>query len=154
MSYLVVGLLLILSVLFFGIESIINNILGYDDIRVIGSSLTGPWFRAFLGAGIVFCEIVVIDIFTSVRRTTGILKESIKLLPVFAFILTVSNAFWPILSHDIIGPISDAFESSPSEPYLAQAVDNGSFMGDILLTLAAMLAVIVINRIVNPRTNS
>ncbi|MGD9101011.1 MAG: hypothetical protein PVF45_11070 [Anaerolineae bacterium] len=158
MPYLFAGLLLTLLVLFFGLESIARSLLHVKDVKILGISLLSPGTRALLGAGVVLCEIAIIATFTNVLETVKdvfvLLRKGIKLLPLLVFIMAVGKTFWPAISN-VTHATTRVFGLSQGEPQLiSQVVNDGTFMGDILLTLAAMLFVAITNWAFHPRRKS
>jgi hypothetical protein len=154
MPYLRIGLLLILLVLFFGLEPIGQNLLNAKNVWIFGVSLFGPGVQDCLGISILLCELSLvltyIDLFRAIKHMLDFLKTSIRVLPLLIFGMTVYKAFWPLLSNVLVDPVAQVFGFSTGEPYPNQAIS----IKDILLTLAAMLFVIIATWTFNPHPKS
>jgi hypothetical protein len=154
MPYLRIVLLSILAILFFGLEPIGRKLWGAKNIWIFGVSLFGPGVQDLLGAGILLCELSLvltyINLLRAIKNILDFLKNSIRVLPLLVFGLTVYKAFWPLLSNVLVDPIAQVFGFSTGEPYLTQTIS----VKDIMLTLAAMLFVIVANWTFNPHPKS
>jgi hypothetical protein len=100
------------------------------------------------------CEIAIIltftNMFKAIKDILGFLKNSIRVLPLLAFCLTVYKTFGPLISNVFVKPTIQAFGYSTGKPYPTQAIS----VKDILLTLAAMLFVVITNRTFNPKPKS
>jgi hypothetical protein len=127
MTRFFVLLLLLFSALFFGLEPTARTALEYKDIKVLGVSLLTSDFRTFLGAGIAFCELVLI--FSSVRITSTlgnivkVIKDFIRLLPLAAFCLAAYKTFWPIINNEVIPDfIADRLGITQNPAYVAPSL--------------------------------
>ncbi|MGD9101012.1 MAG: hypothetical protein PVF45_11075 [Anaerolineae bacterium] len=156
MSCLFMGLLLIFAALFFGLEPAARTALQYKDIKVLGFSLLSPEFRVFLGVGIAFCELVLLASATSMLTTLAnivkTLKEFLKLLPLFAFLMAAYKTFWPLIANEVIpASVAQTLGISQSNVYLAQTVNSSSFSQGVLVTLVALLFFAITNQAFYPK---
>ena len=154
MQYLRIMLLLTMVILFLGLESIGQKLLDVKNVWIFGISLFGPGVQDLLGTGILLCEVFLVLTYTNllraIKNTWDFLKNSIRVLPLLVFGLTIYKTFWPLLSNVFVDPIAQVFGFSTGESYLTQAIS----VQDIILTLAAMLFVILASWTFNPHPKS
>lgn len=134
-------ILLILLALFFFPEFVLEQTQA-SDIRVLGISITSPEFRALLGVGIAFCELMIIVFSSSIVLT---IIEAIKLVPLMFFIMAMYKTFWPIVSGLIPAEGAETFNADRGT-YLQEAVNNDAFKEGVILTLVTMLFFVIVNQ--------
>jgi hypothetical protein len=154
MRFLRIVLLVTMLILFLGLESIGQKLFGVKNVWIFGVSLFGPGVQDLLGLGVLVCEVIIILTFTNVlkaiRDIFGFLKNSLRVLPLLVFVLTIYKTFGPLLSNVFVAPAAQVFGFSTRNPYRVQAIS----VQDIMLTLTAMLFVVIINWIFNPKPKS
>lgn len=155
MTRFFVLLLLLFSALFFGLEPAARTALRYKDIKVLGVSLLTTDFRTFLGAGIAFCELVIIissaRIMATMANIIKVLQDFLRLLPLSAFCLAAYKTFWPIINNEIIpASIAKRFGITQNPAYAAQSIDSRSFTHGVLVTLITLLFFAATNKYLYP----
>jgi len=143
---ILVILLMIFLGLFLGLEPFLTNVMQAQDVSIMGISLLGPGFQAFLGLGIVLVEFLIF-FFTFLDRIgdtiKAVLKPLVSLLPLLAFVASVQRTFMPfflsILPDDMAARLGGAAGVPQDESYIATAVTDGSFTINVLLTVVTML---------------
>lgn len=143
-------LLIIFLGAFLGLEPFLTNVV-QKDVTVMGISLLGTGFQAFLGLGVVFIQFLIF-FFAFLDRIgdtiKAVLKPLISLLPLLAFIGSVQRTFMPffltILPDSLALQLGEANVTASAgipqnENYIATAIANGSFTTNVLLTVGTMV---------------
>jgi hypothetical protein len=131
---------------FLGLEPFMTNFMQAADIRVLGISLTGTGFRAFLGFGVVFLEFALI-VFALLDRVGETIKAALKplasLLPLAGFLFSSYKTFAPIFTSLLPASLAAQAGIAQNDNYLAQAINDGSFRLNVIVTVAMMLLFVV-----------
>jgi hypothetical protein len=131
---------------FLGLEPFLVNVVKASDIRVLGISLTETGFRAFLGFGVVFLEFAVI-FFALLDRggetIKAVLKPLVSLLPLLGFIFSSYQTFAPIFTSLLPRSLAAQAGIAQNENYLAQAVNDGSFTRNVVVTVVMMVLFVI-----------
>ncbi len=146
MGYLFGFLLIIFLVAFFGMESFVVNYLQAADIKILGISLLSSGVQAFLGIGIIFCELGIV-IFSMLDPVGNTIKEAIKPLVkmtfLSVFLKAIYDTFSPIAFSLLPTKVALVMGATSNDYSITEAVNNGSFNQNILFTLGAMILFIV-----------
>jgi hypothetical protein len=142
MVFLLVMLLSLFLCAFLGLEPFLVNVIHATDVRIVGISLTGTGFRAFLGFGVVFLEfaLIVFALLDRVGETIkAVLKPLASLLPLVGFIFSSYQTFAPIFASLLPRSLATQAGIAQNENYLAQAVNDGTFTRNVVVTVVMML---------------
>jgi hypothetical protein len=131
----------LLLALFFLPELLFDPAQG-TDVKILGISILSPEFRAIVGVGIAFCELMIIVFSSSIVLT---IVEAIKLIPLMFFVMAMYKTFWPIVSGLFPTEGAETF-SAERGTYLTDVVNNDAFKEGVLLTLVTMLFFVIINQ--------
>lgn len=154
---ILVILLIIFLCAFLGLRPFTASVMQAQDVSIMGISIFGVGFQVFLALGVVFLEFAII--FFSLLDRIGdtikaVLKPLVSLLPLGAFVAAVQKTFTPIFLSILPDTWAIQFGAAniaanagigQNESYIAQAIANGSFTVNVLLTVVTMFLFAVIS---------
>ena len=130
---------------FLGLDQFATNVMNASDIQVLGISVLGPEFRAFLGLGTVFCQAAIIFL-AMIDRVGETIKAALmpmaRLIPLGAFVAFAWETISPILLGFLPQNIRATFGVA-GQADISTAMDNGDFTNGVVFTLITMLLFMV-----------